>query len=341
MTNVDDSNLIKILKVDPKQSPCRLDVFIQERIVNISRNRVQQAIINGKILVNDESLRSNYKVRPGDVITIEMLKAHSDDYTITPQKIDFEIIYEDDALMVIHKPPGLVVHPGIGNPDGTLVNGLAYYLQEELPVLEGNSSERMGLVHRIDKNTSGLLVIAKTDEAMRSLSRQFMDHSIEREYVALVWGELEPESGEIEGYIARDIKDRRLRSLYETEDEGKWSKTHYETIETFYYVSLIKCRLETGRTHQIRVHMSSVGHPLFGDEFYGGDKIRKGTVFTKYKQFVQNCFGIMNRHALHARTLGFIHPVTGKKMSFSKDIPEDFQSLIDKWRKYVSSRQTL
>ena len=300
----------------------------------------RRAIDEGKVLVNGKVIKSNYRVRPLDKIEIQMYKVTSEDYTIVPEQVDFEVVYEDDDLMVVNKPAGLVVHPGIGNSSGTLVNGLSHYLQaSDLPVKGGNTAERMGLVHRIDKNTTGLLLVAKTDAAMTHLAKQFFDHTVDREYVALVWGELDPADGEVEGYIARHPQHRKRRKLFEEEDMGKWSKTHYETIEPFYYVSLVKCKLETGRTHQIRVHMSEKGHPLFGDDLYGGDRIRKGTVFTKYKQFVENCFKIMNRHALHAKTIGFTHPTSGERMMFDSELPDDFLQLLDKWRKYVAVRK--
>lgn len=328
------------IRVDPGQAPVRLDKFICDRLEKVSRNKVQQAIDNGEVLVNGIEVKSNYKVRPKDIILLSTQPSRDEEFVIIPQKVDFEIVYEDDHLMVVNKPAGLVVHPGIGHSSGTLVNGLSYYLgnRDDLPVKSGNSAERMGLVHRIDKNTTGLLVIAKTDAAMTHLAAQFFNHTIEREYVALIWGEVEPPEGEIEGYIARDPIHRKKRKLFHEEEKGKWSKTHYETIEPLYYVSLVKCWLETGRTHQIRVHMSDSGHPLFGDELYGGDRIRKGTVFSKYKRFVENCFDIMDRHALHARVLGFVHPETGEKMSFSVDLPEDFQKLVERWRNYLASR---
>lgn len=335
------NQLFNEIKVDPKQTPVRLDKFICDRIEKVSRNKIQAAIDNGDILVNGVQVKSNYKVRPLDVIQLAAKPSHQEEFVVVPQKVDFEIIFEDDHLMVVNKPAGLVVHPGIGHPSGTLVNGLSYYLgnREDLPVKSGNSAERMGLVHRIDKNTTGLLVIAKTDAAMTHLAAQFFKHTVEREYVALIWGELDPPEGEVEGYIARHPVHRMKRKLYDDEDSGKWSKTHYTTLESFYYVSLIKCKLETGRTHQIRVHMADRGHPLFGDELYDGDRIRKGTVFSKYRRFVENSFDVMARHALHAKTLGFVHPESGEKLHFTSELPEDFQALIDRWRKYVSSRQ--
>jgi len=332
--------LQKTITVDPGQAPVRIDKYILERIEKVSRNRVQQAIQNGKVTVNGKPIKSNYKVRPNDVLLLTFPTLRDDDYSIEPEEVEFEVVYEDDDLMVINKPAGLVVHPGIGNPNGTLVNGLAHYFKsDKLPVKEGNEVERMGLVHRIDKNTTGLLVVAKTDYAMTHLSKQFHDKTSQREYIALVWGEPKEEKGSIEGYIGRDLKHRKKRKNFTDEDQGKWSKTHYEIIQGLYYVSLIKCKLETGRTHQIRVHMSHLGHPLFGDELYGGSSIRKGTVFSKYKQFVENCFKIMNRHVLHAKTLGFTHPTSGEWMEFTSDLPDDFQQLMDKWMSYLDHRK--
>ncbi|MDX1684652.1 MAG: RluA family pseudouridine synthase [Saprospiraceae bacterium] len=337
-----DQNIEELseIRVDPRQSPIRLDKFLCDRIEKVSRNKIQQAIDDADILVNGVQVKSNYKVRPRDIITYSRHSKGEEEFVVIPQKVDFGIVYEDDEVLVVNKPAGLVVHPGIGHPSGTLVNGLSYYLgkSEELPVKSGNTAERMGLVHRIDKNTTGLLVVAKTDHAMTHLARQFFEHTVEREYIALVWGSLEPGDGEIEGYLARHPVHRKKRKVFQKEEEGKWSKTHYETIEDLYYVSLIRCRLETGRTHQIRVHMAHKGHPLFGDDLYGGDRIMKGTLFSKYKKFVENCMEIMGRHALHARTLGFIHPKTGEKMNFNQELPEDFQQLLQRWRTYVSSR---
>lgn len=337
----DDEKFIqRTIAVDPGQAPMRIDKFILERLEKVSRNRVQGAITDGKVTVNGAAVKPNYKVRPLDQIVLTFPNLAQDDFHIVPQEVPFEIIYEDDHLMVIYKPAGLVVHPGIGNADGTLVNGLAHYFKnQELPVKEGNDIERMGLVHRIDKNTTGLLVIAKTNEAMTHLGKQFHDKTSKREYVALIWGEPDEKAGTIDGFIGRDKRHRKKRFNYEEEEDGKWAVTHYEVIEPMYYVSLIKCKLETGRTHQIRVHLSHIGHPLFGDELYGGDRIRKGTVFSKYKQFVENSFKIMGRHALHARLLGFEHPVTGEWMEFEKDLPQDFLDLLDKWRNYLLHRK--
>ena len=329
--------------VDPKQTPTRLDKFLMDKLEKVSRNRIQNAITEGSILVNFKEVKSNYKTRPNDLIKIYLPKSDEDREMISPEDIPLDIRYEDEHLMVIHKPAGLVVHPGVGNWSGTLVNGLRYYLgqQAEIPTMEGNSPDRAGLVHRIDKDTSGLLVIAKKPEAMTHLSKQFFDHKIERKYIALVWGQPDPEEGTITGYIGRDLRDRKRMKLYEEEDEGKYSVTHYKIIEKMYYVSLLECQLETGRTHQIRVHMLSQGHPLFNDKKYEGNRIRKGTVFSKYKQFVDNAFKMLPRHALHAASLGFIHPETGEKMYFEAEIPDDMNQVLEKWRAYVHSRKEL
>ena len=328
--------------VDPKQTPTRLDKFLMDKLEKVSRNRIQNAITDGSILVNFKEVKSNYKTRPNDLVKIYLPKSNEGRDIISPEDIPLDIRYEDDHLMVVHKPAGLVVHPGVGNWSGTLVNGLRHYLgNTEIPTMEGNTQDRAGLVHRIDKDTSGLLVIAKKPEAMTHLSKQFFDHKIERKYIALVWGQPDPEEGTITGFIGRDIYDRKRMKLYEDEDQGKHSVTHYKIIEKMYYVSLVECVLETGRTHQIRVHMLSEGHPLFNDTKYEGDRIRKGTVFSKYKQFVDNAFKMLPRHALHAASLGFIHPETGEKMFFEAEIPDDMKSVLEKWRAYVNSRKEL
>lgn len=328
--------------VDPKQTPTRLDKFLMDKLEKVSRNRVQNAIADGSILVNNKAVKSNYKTRPNDVVKIFLPKSTGGPEVISPEDIPLDIRYEDDHIMVVHKPAGLVVHPGVGNWSGTLVNGLAHYMAgADMPTMEGNPPDRPGLVHRIDKDTSGLLVIAKNSEAMTHLSKQFFDHNIERKYIALVWGQPEPEEGTITGFIGRDFSDRKRMRLYEEESEGKHSITHYKIIEKMYYVSLLECQLETGRTHQIRVHMLSKGHPLFNDVKYDGARIRKGTVFSKYKQFVENAFKLLPRHALHAASLGFIHPATGEKMHFEAEIPEDMTLVLEKWRAYVNSRKEL
>ena len=322
------------LVVDKGQEPIRLDKFLTARIENISRNKVQQAIEGGRVLVNNKTASANYKIRPGDLIV-----CYSDRQTvgeeIIPEKMPLNIFYEDDEVMIINKPPELVVHPASGNYSGTLINGVAYYLQEKNKSISEETLPRFGLVHRIDKNTSGLLVLAKTSQAVASLAKQFFDHSVKRQYVALVWGDLQEDQGTIIAHVGRHLRFRKLFEAYPEGDHGKEAITHYKVIERFGYVTLIQCVLETGRTHQIRVHMKYIGHPLFNDETYGGDKILKGTIYTKYKQFVENCFAICPRQALHAKTIGFIHPASKKEMLFDSELPEDMKTLIEKWRGYA------
>jgi 23S rRNA pseudouridine1911/1915/1917 synthase len=312
------------------QSPLRVDKFLMNLIENATRNKIQQAAANGNIYVNDVPVKSNHKVKSQDVVRV-LMKQPPFENIIIPENIQLNIVYEDDYLLVVNKTPGLVVHPGHGNYTGTLVNALAYHF-DNLPL---NSSERPGLVHRIDKDTSGLLVVAKTEYAMTDLQRQFAEKSTEREYIALVWGTVEEEEGTIESYIGRHAKDRMQMAAYEDEAKGKWAVTHYKVLERFGYVTLVSCRLETGRTHQIRVHMKYIGHTLFNDERYGGHLILKGTTFTKYKQFVENCFQILPRQALHAKTLGFEHPVTKEYLRLDSEIPQDMQECIEKWRNYA------
>ena len=310
----------------------RIDKFLMNLIPNATRNKIQQAATNGDIYVNDAPVKSNYKVKPLDVVRI--LLAHPPfENRVDPENIPLDIVYEDAALLLINKPPGLVVHPGHGNYTGTLVNALAYHF-ENLPK---NSSERPGLVHRIDKDTSGLLVIAKTEAAMTHLAKQFEAKTSEREYIAMVWGNVKEDEGTIEGNIARHVKDRMQMAVFADPEIGKPAITHYKVLERFGYVTLISCVLETGRTHQIRVHMKHLGHPLFNDARYGGDLILKGTTFTKYKQFIDNCFKILPRQALHAKTLGFVHPVTGEMFRFDTELPDDMKELIEKWRGYSKS----
>ena len=310
----------------------RIDKFLMNLIPNATRNKIQQAATNGDIYVNDAPVKSNYKVKPLDVVRI-LLSHPPFENRVDPENIPLDIVYEDDALLLINKPPGLVVHPGHGNYTGTLVNALAYHF-ENLPL---NSSERPGLVHRIDKDTSGLLVIAKTEAAMTHLAKQFEAKTSEREYVAIVWGNIKEEEGTIEGNIARHVKDRMQMAVFADPEIGKPAVTHYKVLERFGYVTMVSCVLETGRTHQIRVHMKHIGHPLFNDARYGGDLILKGTTFTKYKQFIDNCFKILPRQALHAKTLGFVHPTTGEMMRFDTELPDDMKELIEKWRGYSKS----
>ena len=317
--------------VDKGQSPLRIDKYLMNRIENATRNKIQEGAKNGSIFVNGVPVKSNYKVKPYDVIKV--LFAHPPyENLLVGENIPLEVVYEDDTLLVVNKPAGMVVHPGHGNYSGTLINALIYRFDN----LPNNSSDRPGLVHRIDKDTSGLLVIAKTEQAMAHLSLQFAEKTSEREYVALVWGNVENEEGTVEGNIGRHPKNRLQNTVYfgDDEDKGKPAITHYKVLERLGYVTLVSCKLETGRTHQIRVHMKHIGHTLFNDERYGGEKILKGTTFTKYKQFVDNCFKILPRQALHAKTLGFIHPKTGDFMRFESEIPEDMQQCIEKWRAY-------
>jgi 23S rRNA pseudouridine1911/1915/1917 synthase len=325
---------------DPKQGPMRIDKFIHDRIVNISRNRVQNALKQEQVMVNGNAVKANYKVRPHDVITIEMDVPPREKAELIPENIPLDIRYEDEHLMVIHKPPGMVVHPGVGVHSGTLVNALLYYFSTlNLPIKEGNDSDRPGLVHRIDKDTSGLLVIAKTPEAMTHLGKQFSDHSISRTYWAIVWGEPDELEGTIDSHIGRSPANRTKYCVYDDGDEGKHAITHYKVIEPLYYVSLVACKLETGRTHQIRVHMAHLGHPVFNDEKYGGNEIKKGTLHNKYKRFVENCFELLPRQALHARSIGFVHPATGEEMFFEAELPEDMQMVLERWRNYLSTRK--
>ena len=314
------------------QAPLRVDKFLMNLVENATRNKIQQAATNGNIFVNDIPVKSNYKVKAFDVVRVLMEQPPFEN-VIIPENIPLDIVFEDDQLLVINKPAGLVVHPGHGNYTGTLVNALAYHF-ENLPL---NSSERPGLLHRIDKDTTGLLVVAKTDMAMAYLTKQFADKTSEREYVALVWGNIEEEEGTIEGYIGRHMKDRMQMSVYDSEEFGKHAVTHYKVLERFGYVTLVSCILETGRTHQIRAHMKYIGHTLFNDERYGGHLILKGTTFTKYKQFIDNCFKTLPRQALHAKTLGFEHPVTKEFMRFDTELPQDMQECIEKWRVYSKS----
>jgi len=322
------------LVVDKGQEPLRLDKFLTARIENISRNKVQQAIEGGRVLVNNRAASANYKIRPGDAIVC-FSDRQSVGEEIVPEKMPLNIFYEDNDVLIINKPPGLVVHPASGNYTGTLINGVAYYLQEKNKAINEETLPRFGLVHRIDKNTSGLLLLAKTSQAVASLAKQFFDHKVKRRYVALVWGDLKEDQGTIIAHVGRHQRFRKLFEAYPEGDHGKDAITHYSVLERFGYVTLVQCVLETGRTHQIRVHMKYIGHPLFSDETYGGDKILKGTIYTKYKQFVENCFTICPRQALHAQTIGFIHPVTGMEMLFESDLPDDMRELIEKWRGYV------
>lgn len=321
------------ITVDPKQDPLRIDKFLMDRLPNVTRSKIQTGIKDGFIKVNAEGIKPNYKVHPGDAIQV-YLPTPPRDEEVLPEDIPLNIVFEDDYLLIVNKPAGMVVHPAYQNWSGTLVNALTFHFNN-LPEMKNNEG-RPGLVHRIDKDTSGLLVIAKTEEAMTGLARQFFDHSIERTYYALVWGVPEEPSGTIHVNVGRSLKDRRVTMAFPEGDFGKNAITHWQLLKDLRYVSLLKCNLETGRTHQIRAHMRWVGHPLFNDALYGGDQVLKGTVFTKYKQFVQNCFRVIPRQALHAKTLGFIHPITKERMEFDSELPEDFSAVLEKWEGYVN-----
>ncbi len=323
------------ITVDPGQTLLRIDKFLSNRMMNATRSRLQAAADGGNILVNKVAVKSSYKVKPGDEISLVMDFPRRE-LKIIPEDIPLSIVYEDDDLLVVNKPAGMVVHPGHGNYSGTLVNALAYHFKE-LPLFNSDDP-RPGLIHRIDKNTSGLLVVAKTVDAKVKLSLQFFEKTTKRRYVALVWGDLSTNEGTITGHIGRSLKNRQVFTVFPEEDYGKHAVTHYKVIERLGYVNLVECRLETGRTHQIRVHMKHIGHPLFNDDNYGGDQILRGTTFTKYRQFVQNCFEMIPRQALHAQMLGFIHPKTGEEMIFESELPEDLANVIVKWRNYLSNR---
>ncbi|MDR0844997.1 MAG: RluA family pseudouridine synthase [Tannerella sp.] len=320
---------------DKKQSLIRIDKFLIDRIMNVSRNRIQQAAEANCILVNGKAVKSNYRIKPADVVSIVMSRPRLET-EIIPENIPLAIVYEDEDLLVVNKPAGLVVHPGHGNYTGTLVNGLAYHLKDD-PYYDP-SDPRVGLIHRIDKDTSGLLVIAKKPEAKTHLGLQFFNKTTQRKYVALAWGILKEDSGVIEGNIGRDLRDRTMMTVFPDGDQGKTAVTHYKVLEHLGYVTMVECRLETGRTHQIRAHMKYIGHPVFNDARYGGDQILKGLPSSKYKQFVQNCFATCPRQALHAKTLGFIHPSTGDEVFFDSELPEDMRNLIEKWNNYINNR---
>lgn len=335
---------------DKGQSLLRIDKFLMNRIEHATRTKIQQAAENGNILVNDKPVKSNYKVKPHDVITVVF--AHPPrEIELIPQDLPIDIVYEDDALIIVNKAPGMVVHPGYGNYKGTLVNALVYHFQN-LPTSTSSATQiadkkqsteavlRPGLVHRLDKNTSGIMVVAKSELAMTKLAKDFFDRNLDRKYIALVWGDFEEESGTVVGNIGRHLRDRKLMDVYpEGSEYGKHAVTHYKVLERFGYVTLIECKLETGRTHQIRAHMQHIGHSLFNDDTYGGDRILKGTTFAKYRQFVENCFELLPRQALHAKSLGFNHPVTGKYVHFDSELPDDMQAVIAKWRGYAGSNR--
>ena len=319
---------------DEGQEPLRVDKYLMNRIENATRNKIQQAAKAGSIFVNDSAVKSNYKVKPGDLVRV--LFGHPPhENLLVPEDLPIDIVYEDDTVVVVNKVAGMVVHPGHGNYSGTLINGLLFHFDN----LPHNDQQRPGLVHRIDKDTSGLLVIAKTEEALTHLSKQFFNKTSARKYLALVWGNVENDTGTISGNIGRHPKNRLQMTVFPEGDAGKAAVTHFKVVERFGYVTLIECSLETGRTHQIRVHMKHMGHTLFNDERYGGNAVLKGTHFSKYKQFVENCFKQIPRQALHAKTLGFEHPKTGEWLSFDSVLPQDFENVLTKWRNYAKHKQ--
>lgn len=322
-------------KADPGQTPLRIDKFLFNKLESTSRSRIQAAAQAGNILVKQQAVKPNYRVKPGDLISI-VLPHPPRKIELIAEDIPLDIIYEDDDVLVVNKQAGLVVHPGYGNYTGTLINALMFHLKDN--ALFHSGEERPGLVHRIDKNTSGLLVVAKNEVALNKLASQFFHKTTKRTYTALVWGDMKAEEGTIRGNLGRNPKNRKLMHVFPEGDQGKEAVTHYKVLEHLGYVNLVQCRLETGRTHQIRVHFQYLSHPLFNDPEYGGDQVIRGTTFTKYKQFVQNCFKLIPGQALHARTLGFIHPKTGKEMEFNAPYPEGFENLLDKWRNYIGGR---
>ena len=322
-------------RTDPGQSLLRIDKFLFARIENTSRTRIQNAAYAGNILVNNKPVKPNYKVKPGDTVQI-VLPTPPREIDLIPENIPLEIVYEDDDVVVVNKEPGMVVHPAYGNYTGTLVNALMWHFRD-LPLFQ-TGELRPGLVHRIDKNTSGILVIAKNELSLNRLSKQFYDRTTDRKYIALIWGMPETTEGTITGHVGRNIRDRKVMQVFPDGSNGKSAITHYKVLEDFGYVSLVECKLETGRTHQKRVHFSYIKHPLFNDVEYGGDQILKGTTFSKYQQFVKNCFRILPRQALHAKSLSFDHPVTGKRLSFDSELPDDMKLVIEKWRNYTSER---
>lgn len=321
------------IKVDSGQSSVRIDVFIHDRLNKISRSKIQNAAKVGGILVNDKPVKSNYKIRPNDVIQV-MLHYAPQDYTVVAEDMNLDVIYDDEEVLLINKPAGMVMHPGHGNYTGTLVNGLMF-LKDSWPQINGDT--RPGIVHRLDKNTSGVLVAGKTEYALQHLAKQFYDRTTNRNYIALVWGDVAQDTGRIEGNIARHPTDRLKFYVDEDGLSGKYAATNYEVIKRYGYVTLVRCKLETGRTHQIRVHMKHIGHPLFNDFTYGGDKVVFGTVFTKYKHFVENCFKLIPSQALHAASLGFTHPTSGKEMNFEVPLPAGFQQILEKWNVYTKA----
>ena len=327
----------KTFSIDKNQEPIRIDKWLQMRLENASRNKIQKGIEAGFLTVNGKIVKSNYKIKPGDELVL--LSYTNPEYTeVKAEPIPLDIVYEDDTILVVNKPANMVVHPGVGNYTGTLLNGVKYHLLQQNENVDEDELPRYGLVHRIDKNTTGLLVLAKTADAAAHLAKQFFHHTVQRKYVGLVWGNVEENEGTINAHIARHQQYRKMFAAYPDGETGKHAITHYRVLERFNYVTLVECVLETGRTHQIRVHMKHIGHTLFNDYEYGGDKILKGTIYSKYKQFVENCFEVCNRCALHAKTLGFVHPKTGKELLFNSELPTDMQQLIEKWRNYVQHK---
>ena len=321
--------------VDQGQSQLRIDKYLSVRMENISRTRVQAAADAGNILVNQKAVKPNYRVKPLDVIQI-VLPNPPREIELIPENIPLNIVYEDDDLIVVNKEPGMVVHPAYGNYNGTLVNALMWHFKD-LPLFS-SGEQRPGLVHRIDKNTSGILVVAKNELALAKLSRQFFERTTDRRYIAIIWGTPDTPQGTITGHVGRNIRDRKIMQVFPDGSQGKHAITHYKVLENLSYISIVECKLETGRTHQIRVHFSYIKHPIFNDEEYGGDKILKGTTFASYQQFVRNCFSILPRQALHAKSLAFDHPVTGKRLHFESELPSDMTNAIEKWRTYLSGR---
>ena len=322
-------------EADKGQEPLRVDKFLMNFIENATRSKIQQSAKDGYIHVNGVPVKSNYKVKSGDVVTVEYRNPPRE-YELIPQDIPINIMYEDEDILIVNKEAGMVVHPGFGNWEGTLVNALAFHFKN-LPNM--GDENRPGLVHRIDKNTSGILVIAKNEQSMKIMGEKFSNRDLNRKYLALVWGDLKEDEGTITGHIGRSLKNRKVMDVFHNGEFGKHAVTHWKVVERLGYTTLVECKLETGRTHQIRTHFKHIGHPLFNDEEYGGDKILKGTTFTKYKQFVQNCFSVCSRQALHAKNLEFLHPITNKEMKFSSNLPKDFSSLIEKWRKYIANQK--
>lgn len=342
MEKNESSTVIEDLKivVDGKQEPIRIDKYLLNKVERVTRSKIQKAIKSGNVTVDGKNIKPNFILKPNHVIELSIPRSPLDG-KIKEEEIPLDIIYEDDDVLVINKQAGLVVHPGHGNYAGTLVNGLAHYLGSELPVKDEEMPDRIGLVHRLDKDTTGLMVIAKNEFALTHLSEQFAERTIERRYWALVWGEPDPAEGVIEGNIGRNPNNRIQMTVFDEDDKGKYAVTNYKTLRPLYYVSLVECKLETGRTHQIRVHMKHIGHPLFNDERYGGQQIRKGTVYSKYKQFVHNAFNLLPRQALHAKTLGFQHPTKDEFMRFDSELPEDFANCLSKWEQYLDSRKEI